>query len=380
MKVIVLGCGLVGRAIALDLVKDDDIEVTVADKSNEALVGLKESAKIKAFKMNLSDKRIVFQLVQDYDLVIGALPGFMGFEALKTVIEAKKNIVDISFLPEDPIVLDDLAKRNGVIAVFDCGIAPGCCNVFMGYVDNILDETESYLCYVGGLPVTRQLPYQYKIVFSPVDVLEEYTRPARFVERGELVTRPALSDPELMDFQGVGTLEAFNTDGLRSLMGTMNAPFMKEKTLRYPGHIELMRIFRETGFFDKEPLKVGDAEIRPIDFTAALLFPKWKLEEGEEDITVMKVVIEGKIKGKRTRYVFNLLDRYDNKTHTTSMARTTGYTCSVVARLIRDGEYTRAGVSPPEYIGQEYNCYHHLMKGLKERGIVFEEEVISLEE
>ncbi|MBN1755540.1 saccharopine dehydrogenase family protein [bacterium] len=380
MKVLILGCGLVGKAIALDLVKEPGLEITVTDYSKEALNGLREQLGLKTFKIDLSDDRTVFQLVQDYDLVIGALPGFMGYSTLKTVIEAGKNIVDISFFPEDPFQLDELARRKGVVAIMDCGIAPGFCNVLMGYLDRELDEVDSYLCYVGGLPVVREWPYQYKIVFSPVDVIEEYTRPARYIQFGRMVTQPALSDPEMLHFTNVGTLEAFNTDGLRSLMKTMKAPSMKEKTLRYPGHIELMRVFRESGFFSKDPVNFKNHEIIPLEFISTLLFPQWELKSGEHDITVMKVIIEGKKDGKKLRFIYNMLDHYDKETDTTSMARTTGYTCTVTARMVIQGSYTRVGISPPEYLGQEPNCFRFIREGLAKRNIIFEETVTEIED
>src|SRR5690606_37486262 len=135
--------------------------------------------------------------------------------------------------------LDALAKEQGVTAVVDCGLAPGLGNILFGRLNEELDSIDTFLCHVGGLPVVRRKPYEYAAVFSPLDVIEEYTRPARFIENGALVVRPALSDVEKMDLPGVGTLEAFNSDGLRTLAVTMKAPNMKEKTLRYPGHVGL---------------------------------------------------------------------------------------------------------------------------------------------
>jgi saccharopine dehydrogenase-like NADP-dependent oxidoreductase len=249
------------------------------------------------------------------------------------------------------------------------------CNILIGYVDHLLDETENVLYYVGGLPEIREWPYEYKAVFSPADVIEEYTRPARYVENGKLITRPALSDPELISFEGVGTLEAFNTDGLRSLAQTIHCPNMKEKTLRYPGHIEKMAVLRETGFFGTDPIEMNGTQIRPLDFTAKLLFPKWKLKEGEVDITVMKVMVEGKKEGKYVRYTYDLLDRYDPVTRIHSMARTTGYTATVALRMIAEGLYTRKGITVPELIGREPECVAYMLKGLEARGIVYRETI-----
>ncbi|MDF1512783.1 MAG: saccharopine dehydrogenase C-terminal domain-containing protein, partial [Anaerolineae bacterium] len=248
MKITVLGAGMVGSAIVKDLAKDRQHQITAVDINEEHLARLDKDSAVSTIMANLQDTLTIGSLVAETDLVICAVPGFMGYQTLKTVIEAGKNVVDISFFPEDPMTLDNLAKTHHVTAVVDCGVAPGLSNIIAGYVNSQLDTMDSYSCYVGGLPIVRQWPYEYKAVFSPIDVLEEYTRPARYVEYGTEVVKPALSDIELRDFPGVGTLEAFNTDGLRSLRHTMNAPFMIEKTLRYPGHANLMRVFRDSGF------------------------------------------------------------------------------------------------------------------------------------
>ncbi len=246
-KVIVLGAGLVGNVIARDLVKDPEIEVTVSDINQEALDFLQNNFNIQVIRADLSNTDNLRKIISDFDLVVGAVPGFMGYQTLKTVIEEGKDIVDISFFDEDPFSLSELAKEKGVTAVVDCGVAPGLSNIILGYINSIMENVNSFLCYVGGLPVIRTWPYEYKAPFSPIDVIEEYTRPARFVENGKLVVKPALSDAELLEFEGMGTLEAFNTDGLRTLLKTMDhIPNLKEKTLRYPGHIEKIRILRET--------------------------------------------------------------------------------------------------------------------------------------
>jgi saccharopine dehydrogenase-like NADP-dependent oxidoreductase len=293
------------------------------------------------------------------------------------VIEAGKDVVDISFFAEDAFGLDDLAKAQGVTAIVDCGVAPGLCNVLAGHAAAQLDRVERYACYVGGLPRERQWPYEYKVVFSAVDVLEEYTRPARLVEQGQLVTRPALSDVELREFPSVGTLEAFNTDGLRSLLRTLDASYMVEKTLRYPGHAELMRVFREGGFLGVDPIEVAGQFVRPIDVTSKLLFDQWKLEPGEEDLTVMQVALEGYKDETSYTYTYDLLDRYDAETRTTSMARTTGYTCAIAARQVAHGLYSAKGISPPEYLGRTQACYEHMMAELAKRDIHVAETVAA---
>jgi saccharopine dehydrogenase-like NADP-dependent oxidoreductase len=232
-----------------------------------------------------------------------------------------------------------------------------------------LDSCERVEIYVGGLPQQRRWPFDYKAGFAPHDVIEEYVRPARIVENGRIVVREALSEPELMDFPEVGTLEAFNTDGLRSLAYTLKAPFMKEKTLRYPGHIELMRAFRETGLFSKEPVVVSGNKIRPLDATAALLFPKWTFEEGEADLTVMRVMVEGRRGDERVRHTWDLLDRYDPASGLRSMSRTTAFPATIVAGLVARGDFEAPGVSFPERIGERYGLLDRVLLELEKRGV-----------
>lgn len=379
MKVLVLGCGLVGRPMAIDLAKDKSFKVTAADLNKQNLDKISVHISVKKIVTDFSNMKKLKSLIKDSDIVVSAVPGFMGFNILKNIIEAGRNVVDIAFFPEDPFELDKLAKKNSVTAVVDCGVAPGMSNLLVGHVNRLLDKLESILIYVGGLPVVREYPFEYKAGFSPIDVIEEYTRPARYVENGKLVVRPALSDPEFINFPKVGTLEAFNSDGLRTLAVTTNAINMKEKTLRYPGHIEKMQMLREAGFFSKKEIEVDGINIKPVDLTSKLLFPLWELKPSDKEFTVMRIIIEGIKKKKKYRYTYNLLDRHDEKTNIHSMARTTGYTATMAVRLLAKGLFKRKGICPPEYIGPQKKCVDFILAGLKDRGIVYHEVVETIE-
>jgi len=374
-KVVVLGGGLVGGVMARDLAADPELKVTVVDRDEAVLARLKERLKVATERADFADLGRVHALAEAHDLVVGAVPGFLGFRVLRAIIQARRPVVDISFMPENALDLDGLARERGVPAVFDCGVAPGMSNVLVGHAETLLDEVDTALILVGGLPVQRHWPYEYAAVFSPIDVLEEYTRPARYVEHGVLVERPALTDPELVDFPGLGTLESFNTDGLRSLMYTIKAPNLKEKTLRWPGHIDKMRLLRDTGFFGKEPVEVGGVKVRPIDLTARIMFPLWKLRDDMEELTVMRVQVDGRVGGRKRRHTYDLLDRTCRETGEMSMARTTGFPATAMARLILAGGLTTPGVHAPEVLGQDRAIYDHLMAALRERQVTFTERV-----
>lgn len=367
-KVLVLGAGLVGKAMAIDLATA--FEVTAVDINEQALSELSRMG-IQTQKADITNGTVLTALLKPFDLVVGAMPGFLGFETCKHVIEAGKNMVDISFFPEDPFLLNELAKQKKVTIVTDCGVAPGMGNIILGYYNKKL-TVKSYECLVGGLPLVREWPFEYKAVFSPIDVIEEYIRPARYVLHGKEIIKEALSDAELIHFEGVGTLESWNSDGLRSLIKTMaHIPDMIEKTLRYPGSIEYLRVLRKAGFFSYEPVDVNGVKIRPIDLTAKLLFPKWKLKQGEEEFTVMRIRIVGEENGQEKRIQYNLLDRTDKTTGTLSMARTTGYTCTAAAHLILNKQFNKTGVFPPEYLGENESNFQFITDYLKLRGVIY---------
>ena len=375
MRIVVLGGGRVGAAMVRDLVADGDFEVTLVDASQSTLDGFKDEP-VRCEHADLSSAAEVQRVVADQDLVIGAVPGPMGFDTVKAVIEAGKNIVDISFFEQDAFELHALAEEKGVIALVDCGVAPGASNLILGRMEEELDSVESFACYVGGLPVARTWPYEYKAPFSPIDVIAEYTRPVRLREYGQDVVRPALGRSEMLHFDEIGTLEAFETDGLRSLMLTSKIPNMIEKTLRYPGHREKMEVLRDTGFFDEEPMALRDGTtVKPVDVAAELLFKQWQSQPGEEEFTVLRVIVEGTKDGQKKRHTFDLFDRTDKATGTSSMARTTGYTCTAMARLVAGGHFQTVGISPPEKVGCLKDCYDRIMADLEARGVRYKETV-----
>ncbi|MCK5841421.1 MAG: saccharopine dehydrogenase NADP-binding domain-containing protein [Candidatus Sabulitectum sp.] len=378
MRIAVLGAGMVGSAIAVDLSKT--FSVVAADIDRKALERLEETHGIDCVHSDLLDEQVVLDVIRDADMVVNAVPGFMGYKTLKTIIESGRNVVDIAFFPEDSAPLHRLAMDKGVIAVTDMGVAPGMCNVIFGYHYAKM-KVNSYLCLVGGLPKKRTWPWEYKAPFSPCDVIEEYVRPARYRESGADVLRPALSDPELIEFDQCGTLEAWNSDGLRSLLRNMpDVPDMKEKTMRWPGHIEKARVLRESGFFSTEPVEVNGVMISPLQMTEKILFTgkNWKLGAEETEFTVMRVVVAGEENGRPVEFTWDLYDEYSTETKTSSMARTTGYACTAAVNAVLQGLYTEAGLSPAEYLGKDERCFDFMLNYLRERNVIYTKKKKSL--
>ena len=370
-NIIVLGAGMVGSAIAIDMAKSH--AVTITDFNQNALSKFKTKPEIlDTVLLDVTDKTTLQKTIIPFDLVICAVPGFLGFETLKTIIKAKKDVIDISFFSENSLELDKLAKENNVTAIVDCGVAPGMDNFILGYYNEKL-KLSDFECLVGGLPKIKKWPFNYKAPFSPIDVIEEYTRPARYVENGNVVVREALTDCEYIEFDKVGTLESFNSDGLRSIIYTMpHIPNMKEKTLRYPGHVEYIKVLKESGFFNTQKVSINDTLVSPLDFTSKILFNEWKLKENEEEITVMKVTVKGEnSNGKIEKVCYNLYDEYCKETKTSSMARSTGYTATAAANMFLDGLFNEKGVSPPELIGKHETCFTYIINYLKDRNVIY---------
>ncbi len=368
-RIIVLGAGMVGSAMAIDLSMKHKVILT--DLNMERLNHVKNKCpELSILQLDVCDKAKLQSAINDFDLVVCAVPGFLGFETLKHIIEAGKNVVDISFFPENALDLNKLAEEKGVTAIVDCGVAPGMDNIILGYYNEKLKLTD-FECLVGGLPKTKKWPFNYKAPFSPIDVIEEYTRPARYVENGIVIVREPLTDCEYVEFEKVGTLESFNSDGLRSILFTMpHIKNMKEKTLRYPGHVEYVRVLKESGFFNKKKIVVNGVEVSPLDITSKILFNEWKLGEQEEELTVMRVTLKGtNAGGESEKIVYNLYDEYNIQSQTSSMARTTGYTATAVANMFLEGLFTEKGVFPPELIGKHEACFNYILKYLQERNI-----------
>ena len=353
-KIFQVGAGLVGKTMALDLSKN--YELHLGDTNLDLLNEIKnEDQSIHIQKIDIQDKENFCTWIADADIVLLAVPGFLGFEALRLIIECGKNVVDISFSPENVLSLNDLAIENDVCAVVDAGLAPGIPNFLLGYWNEKI-KVNSFDYMVGGLPKNPSPPYNYKAPFSPIDVIEEYTRPARMRINSQVVTKPALSDLEIFNFSEVGQLEAFNTDGLRSLLTTMtHIPNMKEKTLRYPGHAKLIQTMIDDGLFNN----------KNFDSTINRLFKDWKLKEDEPEFTILDINIYSDSKNIH----YHLYDETDDISKSSSMARTTGFTATATINMLLNNLWRKKGVFPPELVGKNEQCIDFLLSYLSSRNV-----------
>ncbi len=352
-KVLVLGGGRIGAAIAKNLSADH--QVTLVDLSIKHLSNLNKHCQL--VQANVCDDATLTELVEPFDMVVGALPSLLGFDRLRALIQLGKSVVDISFFAEDALALNEMAQTKDVTALVDFGLAPGISNLYAGHFVDQFDQVDTFTCKVGGVPVERIKPFEYKAPFAPLDVIEEYTRPARMRRHGEDIILPAMSEIESLYFKGIGHMEAFNTDGLRSLLQTVNIPNMAEKTVRYNGHANLIQQLIDGGFFK--------AEHR--ENTAKVLLEQWQFADQEPDLTVMEITASGIKNGQVHSESLQLIDHYDHKNQVSSMARTTGYTCAAGVRLALNSNLNHdlpTGVIPPEIIGQNQSWFQQIMDEL----------------
>lgn len=376
MKAVQIGAGLVGSIIADDMSRFFD--VTLADLSQSALLAATVgNPEIKTAICSCIDEAALSEIIKDADIVTAGVPGKFGKKMMETVIRSGKNMSDISFMPEDFEELDGLAKEYGVTVVPDMGVAPGMSNFLVGRGAALLDEVENAVIYVGGIPHKPVPPFNYQITWSAADVIEEYTRPARYVRDYKPTVCEAMGKLYEKEFPKAGSLETFITDGLRSLVKNIKAKNMEERTMRWPGHVAQMRLLSEMGLFDEGKRLLGGVEVVPRDIACDLLFPMWKMEpeKGDRDLTIMQVEVSG-YKGRDfVTYTWDLWDIFDEKTWRNSMGRCTGFTCSIIAQAIVKGLIKEKGVIAPEKLAASNELYDFVMAEQRSRGINYEESV-----
>ena len=379
MEILVLGYGNVGSIVAKDLAES-------MPSANVAIAGRHE-IKAKEVAATINRKNVttirldadaydgIVDTMKTFDLIVGTLPGDLGYRSIQAAIDAKVDMVDVSYMPENPLTLDKHAIKAGVTVVPDCGVAPGLSNLLVGHVLSKLDQVESIHIMVGGLPKEPVPPLGYVLTWSPTDLIDEYTRKANIIQKGRVVEVEPLTGLEEIEFPGVGKLEGFYTDGLRTLLYTIkDVKNMWEKTLRYPGHAHSIKLLETLGFFSKDPIQVDKARLAPRDVTVEVL-KKSLLRPEVEDLLAMKVEVSGTAKREKKRYVYHLLDHYDRENAIKAMARTTAYPASIVSQLIAKNMVKKKGLVPLEKLGARDNIFSTIMTELEKRHVKILESV-----
>jgi len=370
VKALVVGCGKVGSEIATDLTLSNEFsEILVADAVSSNLARVKNTRGIRTVRASLNQKPSMKRLMDEVDIVCGALPGRIGFELLEFAAEAGKDIVDISYTPKNPLLLNSRALSNGCTIVPQCGVAPGFSNMCVGDASERVDKMAKVTIYVGGVPEEPQPPLNYRVVFSLDDVINEYTRPVRIIENRKIRTVEPLTGRGLLSFPGLGRLEYFLTDGL----GTLPTSFpqvreMKELTLRYPGHAVIIDALRRLGFFSTKRFKANGVDVEPRRLSVELL--RFALAAGTpHDVLAMRIEVEGESKNKKVIISYTVLDKYDRRRGVTAMARTTAYPCTSAAILLAKGKLELKGVIPPEKIAKDPKMFQFILSRLREHNV-----------
>ena len=376
MRVLVLGCGRMGSAIAMDMVQSDEVSKVVVSDFNERkikqLIARLKSDKLSGKRVDIKNQQAAASLMTNFDVVISALPPGINILANKIAIETGVHLVDLSY-EEQQWELDTPAKEAGITLIPGCGVAPGLTNILAGYGASLMDEVDEIHILCGGIPQSPVPPLGYRIVFSTQTLVDMYRRKSRIVRDGKIVEVDTLSGLERVKFPGLGELEAFYTDGLSTLLHTMKGRVknMDEKTARWPGHAEKIKAFRDVGFFGAEPIEVNGVEIVPREVAVSILDKALRLSE-ERDVTVLRVDVSGKRKRNKVEYSFIMIDFFDEERGITSMARTTGYTAAIVGRMVARGDIQERGLVPPE-VAITGKRFERLISELADRGIKIQE-------
>jgi len=369
-KVVVLGGGRVGRFIAERLyTRGSTDNVTIVDNRPHGSIGCPPGV---VHQRSHVEPTLLPQIIDQAALVVNALPGCIGYQTLKRIIECGKDCIDISFMPEDPRDLNDLALKNQTVAMVDMGVAPGLCGVFVGNeYYNTFQKCDMAAIAVGGLPFYP--PDKYHCTFSPADIIEEYTRPARLRRYAEDISLPALTDiqpfpsyPFAYDGHPLSSakMESFLTDGLRTLL-ELDIPNMEERTIRYQGYAQEMIALRELGYF--EPDKLPE--------TAKHLEKLWEPNLPINEITIMSIVMQGiSHGGEFIRAELNLVDDTHRENFATSMARTTAMPAVAMAEMLIKKDYAAMpfGVMTPEDVGEDGGFATYIYDRLIEENVKLE--------
>jgi saccharopine dehydrogenase-like NADP-dependent oxidoreductase len=375
MKLLSIGCGYIGSVLAEELVNSLDFEnLVICDTTKEKI---EETAKrlgkrVFPLQLDISNFSNLLKIIDDADLVIGLSPGRFGFKVMKACVEKKKNLIDLSFMAEDPFFFQESALEAGVSIIPDCGVAPGLSNMLIGKSSSQLDEVEDALIYVGGLPQNPIPPLNYKVTWCVEDLFEEYTRKAKIIRNGKTVEVHALEGLEEIEFEELGKFEGFFTDSVRTLHHTIKANNMWEKTLRYPGHVAKIKLIKKLGLLKKEPIK--SINVSPWEFMCKFWEENLSFFE-EKDLVLMRIKVSGRKNSTKFLHTYEMVDYFDEQKNITAMGRSTAYTAFAIIKLMIQNKINMKGVIPPEILGMDKKLFKEIQNILKEKDIKITEKI-----
>ncbi|HEU4723609.1 MAG TPA: saccharopine dehydrogenase C-terminal domain-containing protein [Gemmatimonadaceae bacterium] len=381
MRMLVLGAGLQGSACTYDLLQNPEVsQVRLADVRFDHLPEFLKphsGPRLIPTTLDVRDREAVLAVMRESDAVMSAIPYYFNLALAECAVEAGVHFCDLGGNTEIVFQQKELAERartKGVTVIPDCGVAPGMVNILAEHGIRQLDTVESVRIYVGGLPQEPEPPLDYQVVYSLEGVLDYYTTLSWVLRGGQRTQMAALSEREPVEFPApVGTLEAFHTAGGLSTMAFRyegKIPEMEYKTLRYPGHAEIMETIRDLGLLDVEPVDVKGVKVSPRELFVAVVGPKLTKPKGK-DLLALRVLVRGRKDGRSAERRFDLVDRYDEAHGISAMMRTTGYSLSITGQMQARRQVGPAGVWTPD----ECIPAKAYIAELRKRGIELEETV-----
>ncbi len=380
MKILIIGAGMMGRAIAFDLCNYSNFDgITIVDKDRKTLKSSEEFLKNKKINfdiLNIEKKEDIKNYFQKHDVVISAIPYYFNYELTKIAIETKTHFLDLggnNDVVEKQQSLSHEAKQNNITVIPDCGLSPGMTSVIVRDVVDYLDSVEYVKIRVGGLPVTPVPPFNYQIVFSPNGLINEYVEDALILDHGNIVAKESMTEIETVEFPyPFGKLEAFLTSGGSSTLPYTfrnKIGYLDDKTVRYPGHCQMFKPLLELGLASEEPIEVNGKTIAPREVFINLLLKA--IPTTGKDVVLVKVFGKGVKDGDDINLEYSLIDYYDDENNLTAMMRTTGFPISINAQLIERGLIQERGVFGNEEVVPPSVFFEEL----KKRNIVIKKKI-----
>lgn len=371
MKIMVLGSGLMGPAAAYNALRDPAVEsVLLCDRDGAAVTRAQDKLsrivdpqRLSALVLDLEDADFAAHTFAQVDVILAALPRAALPAGLRLAARTRTPWVDLHWPPFEALdELRPLLHEAGSLAVLGCGLEPGLTEILARFLARRFDQVEELHIKCGGIPAQPSGPLGYKIVFGgrslPLHPEDGYT-----VAGGELVATPRYGGVEPLHVEGVGELEAWNENFMPWLLDYKELKGLREgtqKTVRWPGYAAKVGVLKELGLLATEPVEVHGVQVSPKALVDAVLYPEVLMNESDRDITVLRVEMVGRRKNQLRAAAVEMVDRYDEATGFTSMARTTAFTGMIVARMIGRGE-----IRP------------HGGRDSREKGITFPERVIT---
>jgi lysine 6-dehydrogenase len=367
MKLLVIGSGMMGSAAAFDMARTPQVSsVTLADsdtkRSRDVAARVNRIAgekKVRAVALDAADEKAAARLMHGHDAALSAVPYFLNLGLARAAVEARCHFADLggnNTVVRQELALSNKAEKRGVSLAPDCGLSPGMASILGGeLVRRLGGRADALRLYVGGLPAQPTPPFHYQLVFSVEGLINEYVEPARILRRGKLTTIDPLTEPEDFHIAGFSPLVAFHTSGGTSTLpetfeGRVGECF--EKTLRYPGHYDLLCELKELGLFSSEKMKFGNCELSPRAMMSKIF--EGKFASKGPDVCIMRLeahesvnrpgargLLGGRLKGRVAS--FTMVDHYDPKTDMSAMMRTTAFPASIVVQMLASGAISKRG-------------------------------------